>query len=130
VYYVQYAFARSNAIFRKASESGIGRDAHHKANLDLLIHPEEIGLMKKMEQFPRETAQAALDAEPHRISHYLLDLAGDFHRYYYMGDRDKSYRVLCEDRNVAMARMALVAAVASVLRNGLNLLGVEAPERM
>lgn len=130
VYYVQYAFARNNAIFRKAQETGLARDVIHTADLDLLAKPEEIELAKKIERFPREVAQAALDAEPHRLSHYLLDLAGDFHRYYYMGDKDRSYRVLSEDRKIAAARLALVAAVGCVIRNGLNLLGVKSPERM
>jgi len=130
VYYVQYAFARHKAIFRKAQEEGINQDSVYVADLDLLTKPEEIELAKKMERFPREVAQAAVDAEPHRLSHYLLDLAGDFHRYYYMGDKDKSYRVISEDRKVAQARLALVAAVGWVVRNGLELLGVTAPDRM
>lgn len=127
VYYVQYAHARARSILRKAQESGMKNEP---ADLELLTKPEELELAKKMECFPREVAQSAVDAEPHRLTHYLLDLAGNFHRYYYMGDRDKSYRVLSHDTSVASARMALVSATATVIRNGLELLGVEAPQKM
>lgn len=127
VYYVQYAHARACSILRKADDAGI-KKGH--PDLELLTKTEELELAKKMEQFPREVAQSAINAEPHRITHYLLDLAGDFHRYYYIGDRDKSYRVLCEERAIASARLMLVSAVAVVIKNGLELLGVEAPEKM
>lgn len=127
VYYVQYAHARACSIIRKAQEAGIKKE---HADLSLLVKPQEIELTKKMEMFPREVAQSAVDAEPHRLTHYLLDLAGEFHRYYYMGDRDKSYRVLSDDRAIACARVNLVSAVAVVIKNGLELLGVSAPQKM
>jgi len=130
VYYVQYAHARSRSIFRKAEEKGADPEAHLDADLSRLTHPEEIDLARKIESFPREVATAATSAEPHRISHYLIELAGDFHRYYYRGDRNTSYRVITDDESTRAARLALVAAVAQVISNGLELLGVEAPERM
>ena len=130
VYYVQYAHARAKSIFRKAIERGSAPDSHLDADLSLLTLPEEIGLARKIEGFPREVAISAANVEPHRISHYLIEVAGDFHRYYYLGDRDPLCRVITDDMKVRGARLALVAAVAQVIRNGLRLLGVEAPERM
>lgn len=127
VYYVQYAHARARSIIRKAQEAGINKGC---PDLSLLVKPQEMELTKKMEMFPREVAQSAVDAEPHRLTHYLLDLAGEFHRYYYMGDRDKSYKVLSDDRALACARVNLVSAVAVVIKNGLELLGVSAPQKM
>ncbi len=130
VYYVQYAYARSRAIFRKAAEVGTTGEAYLDADLSRLVNPEEIDLARKIEGFPREVATAATSVEPHRLSHYLIELAGDFHRYYYKGDRNPSYRVVADDEPTRAARLALVAAVAQIIRNGLELLGVEAPERM
>jgi len=130
VYYVQYAHARANAIFRKAALRIDDIESYNDADYSKLTLPEEIYLARKLESFPREVATAATAAEPHRISHYLIELAGDFHRYYYLGDRNPSYRVLAEDETIRKARLAIVAAVATVIHNGLDLLGVEAPERM
>jgi len=130
VYYVQYAHARCRSIFRKAAELGTSADSPRDADLSELALPEEIDLARKMESFPREVAEAATAGEPHRLSHYLIEMAGDFHRYYYRGDRDPACRVLAESDAVRSARLALVAALARVLKNGLNLLGVDAPERM
>ena len=130
VYYVQYAHARANAIFRKAALRIDDIESYNDADYSKLTLPEEIYLARKLESFPREVATAATAAEPHRISHYLIELAGDFHRYYYLGDRNPSYRVLAEDETIGKARLAIVAAVATVIHNGLDLLGVEAPERM
>jgi len=130
VYYVQYAHARANAIFRKAALRIEDIESYNDADCSKLTLAEEIDLARKLESFPREVATAAAAAEPHRISHYLIELAGDFHRYYYLGDRNPSYRVLSEEETIRKARLAMVAAVATVIHNGLDLLGVEAPERM
>lgn len=129
VYYVQYAHARCNAIFRKALESGFAPNTKN-TDLSLLDLPEEIGLARRIEGFPREVALAATCVEPHRISHYLIEVAGDFHRYYYRGDKNPSNRVITENADVRNARLALVEAVKRVIRNGLDLLGVDAPDRM
>ncbi len=130
VYYVQYAHARCRSIFKKAEEMGTPAQSLQDADLSTLSLPEEIGLARKMEGFPREVAEAAGSGEPHRLSHYLIELAGDFHRYYYRGDKEPAYRVLAKEEPVRRARLALADALARVLKNGLDMLGVEAPERM
>ncbi|WP_111510963.1 arginine--tRNA ligase [Mycobacterium kyogaense] len=125
VYYVQYAHARLSALARNAAELGIAPDTAH---LDLLTHDKEGTLIRNIGEFPRVLATAAALREPHRVSRYLEDLAGDYHRFY------DSCRVLPqgdeEPGDLNAARLALCAATRQVIANGLTILGVSAPERM
>ncbi|MEW5813681.1 MAG: arginine--tRNA ligase [Actinomycetota bacterium] len=125
VYYVQYAHARLSALGRNAAELGIAPDTAH---LDLLTHDKEGTLIRNIGEFPRVLATAASLREPHRVSRYLEDLAGDYHRFY------DSCRVLPqgdeEPGDLHAARLALCAATRQVIANGLAILGVSAPERM
>ncbi|MGE0114639.1 MAG: arginine--tRNA ligase [Steroidobacteraceae bacterium] len=125
VYYVQYAHARVCSVFRQLTEKGYRHDrALGAANMQRLDTTHESALMRRVTQFPEllETAAAAL--EPHQIAHYLRDLAGDFHTYY------NAHVFLVEDAALRNARLNLVAATRQVLANGLQLLGVSAPESM
>ena len=124
VYYVQYAHARICNILRKAAAEGLGGVADPP--LDRLAQDDEIALVRRLCEFPEVVALAAEDLEPHRVTFYLLDLAAAFHGYY----NKKQNRVVGEDRALSLARLALVGAVAQVIRSGLDLLGVTAPERM
>jgi len=125
VYYVQYAHARLSALARNAAELGIAADTAH---LDLLTHDKEGTLIRNIGEFPRVLTTAANLREPHRVSRYLEDLAGDYHRFY------DSCRVLPqgdeEPGDLHAARLALCAATRQVIANGLGILGVSAPERM
>ena len=125
VYYVQYAHARLSALARNAAELGIGESTAH---LELLTHEKEGVLIRNIGEFPRVLKTAAALREPHRVSRYLEDLAGDYHRFY------DSCRVLPqgdEDPNdLHSARLALCDATRQVIANGLGILGVSAPERM
>jgi arginyl-tRNA synthetase len=125
VYYVQYAHARLSALARNAAELGLAASAEH---LDLLNHEKEGTLIRNIGEFPRVLKTAAALREPHRVSRYLEDLAGDYHRFY------DSCRVLPqgdEDLNdLHAARLALCDATRQVIANGLGILGVTAPERM
>jgi arginyl-tRNA synthetase len=85
---------------------------------------EELALIKRLLQYPELVAGAARAHEPHRVAYYLTELAGLFHPYY------KAHRVIIPDRATTLARLGLCAAVGQVVRNGLELLGVSAPERM
>jgi arginyl-tRNA synthetase len=125
VYYVQYAHARLSALARSAAELGIiGSTAH----LELLTHDREGTLMRSIGDFPRVLKTAASLREPHRVCRYLEDLAGDYHRFY------DSCRVLPqgdeEPTDLHVARLALCQATRQVIANGLQILGVSAPERM
>jgi arginyl-tRNA synthetase len=125
VYYVQYAHARLSAIARSAADLGLAADASH---LDLLVHDREGTLMRTIGEFPRVLKTAASLREPHRVCRYLEDLAGDYHRFY------DSCRVLPmgdeEATDLNAARLALCDATRQVIANGLQILGVSAPERM
>jgi arginyl-tRNA synthetase len=118
VFYVQYAHARIASILRQAD----GMEA--AADFARLVEPEELELLLKLDAFEDEVADAALAREPHRLARYALDLAGLFHGFY------NKHRVLNVDPPLSAARLALVGAVAQVLRSALDILGVTAPERM
>jgi len=124
VYYVQYAHARISNILRHAGERGVSRWTLDKINLELLGQPEELALVKLMMDFPELVLGAATSREPHRIPVYLQDLAGVFHNFYHL------HRVVTEDEPLTQARLCLVGAVRTVMRHGLHLIGVTAPERM
>jgi arginyl-tRNA synthetase len=125
VYYVQYAHARLSALARNAAELGITASTEH---LDLLTHEKEGTLIRNVGEFPRVLKTAAALREPHRVSRYLEDLAGDYHRFY------DSCRVLPQGdeapNDLHSARLALCHATRQVFANGLGILGVTAPERM
>jgi arginyl-tRNA synthetase len=124
VYYVQYAHARIRSIFRQAAEQGLEVPPWEQVDMTVLALPEEQQIVKRLLQFPEVVADAARTLEPHRIAYWLSEIAGLFHPYY------RSHRVLQDDRALTVARLALCAAVGHVLRNGLALLGVGAPESM
>jgi len=125
VYYVQYAHARICSLFAKAAERGIPLPEAPGALLARLDTPEDLDLMRLMEQYPDTLAGAALSMSPHVLSFYLRDLAGMLHRYY------SAHPVLtAPDQELAQARMLLLDAVRELVHNGLDLLGVGAPEKM
>ncbi len=125
VFYVQYAHARISSIFRTARERGIPLPPDFgKVDLTPLTLKEEMGLIKKALQFPDLIEGMARSLEPHRLTYYLQELAGAFHSYY------NHYRVLVEDEGLRRARAALAKGVQVVIREGLRLLGVDAPHTM
>jgi arginyl-tRNA synthetase len=127
VYYVQYAHARICSILAAdpAGDHAAGDQAGARAPaLDRLTTPHEYALMARLAAFPDTLAQAADELSPHHLAYYLKDLAGDFHAYY------NSDRVLVDDPALRGARLALLLAVRAVLRRGLALIGVSAPEKM
>lgn len=125
VYYVQYAHARLCALARNSAELGLAPDLSHLAELG---HDREGALIRTLGDYPRVLQSAAALREPHRVCRYLEDLAGDYHRFY------DSHRVLPQGDesagDVHRARLALCAATRQVIANGLDILGVSAPERM
>ncbi len=120
VFYVQYAHARICSIKRYAREAGITGEPDFR----LLEHPAEFQLIRKMSQFPLIIELCIKNLEPQRITVYLGELASSFHRFY------QQCRVVTEDVELSRARLNLCLAVKQVLKNGLYLLGVSAPERM
>ena len=121
VYYVQYAHARICSVLQTWGGS-LAQLA--QADLAALQSPEALALMLKLAEYPAMLTAAAQDFAPHDVTFYLRDLAASYHSYY------DAERILVEDESLKLARLALVAATAQVLRNGLRVLGVSAPERM
>ena len=130
VYYVQYAHARICSILSKARDRNIDVPEYDGQIVERLSFPEELNLIKELAYFPDLLEGCCLSLEPHRITFYLQELAGQFHRYYNLGDEKKEYRVLSDDKELTQARILLVIAIRTVLRNALTLLGVSVPERM
>ena len=126
VFYVQYAHARMSKVLRDwAAEQGGDLAALPGADLSLLVAPTEATLMQKLGEYPEMLTRAAADLAPHDVAFYLRDIAASFHSYY------AAERFLVDaDAALTRARLALLAATRQVLRNGLTLLGVGAPDKM
>jgi arginyl-tRNA synthetase len=127
VFYVQYAHARVCSIFEQARKTGILAGmvrSDPPVTLELLKLGEELELIRQMVQFNDVLEDSVRELEPHRMVFYLLELAGEFHRYY------NRFRVISDDLGLSHARLFLVQNVQKTIRRGLEILGVEAPMKM
>ncbi len=125
VYYVQYAHARVSSVLRQATERGIALEpSAGTKHLERLTQDHEQALLRTLARYPEVIETAALKAEPHQLTHYLRELANELHAYY------NAHQFLVDDADLRDARIKLILAVRQVLRNGLGLLGVSAPESM
>jgi len=124
VYYVQYVHARIASILRKAASHQQNDIGWREQSTGLLSEVEEIALMKALARYPEVVEESAENLAPHRITFYLMGLASLFHTYY------NKHRVLSDDPAMTAARLVLILAVQKVIRNGLDLLGVSAPDQM
>jgi len=124
VFYVQYAHARVCSIEKKAREAGVQALGYEKVVWRRLTLPEEVRLMKRISMFPEVVKGCADALEPHRMIYFLHELASEFHHYY------NHFRVITEDADKSEARFFLVRCVRQVIKNGLTLMGITAPEKM
>jgi arginyl-tRNA synthetase len=132
VFYVQYAFARISSIFGKAEKTGQRAKSKEQnetetinmTDLSVLREDDDIKLIRNLMRYQVVFEGAVLAYEPHRMTYYLQELAGQFHSYY------NRHRVISDDKALTSARLSLCKAVQIVLEEGLNILGVKAPERM
>jgi arginyl-tRNA synthetase len=125
VYYIQYAHARVASVMRQLLEKGHRYEPVTTSEaLAPLVEAHETALLKTLSRYPEVVEQGALQRAPHTLVYYLRDLANDFHTYY------NAHTFIVEDRAVRNARLALIAGLQQVIRNGLALLGVSAPETM
>ncbi len=134
VFYVQYAHARCASVFRQAKETFPDLDTDSldlAAGTSLISDPNELQLVAKLAEYPRIIEAAALAQEPHRLAFYLYDLASFFHAHWAKGGANYDLRfVNVKNRELSIARLGLVRAVASVLKSGLTITGTAAPEEM
>ncbi len=127
VYKIQYAHARMHAIFRRA---GLPMSDVAAGTVALLRQPAEVELVKVLRRLPETLAEAAARHAPHLLCKYLEEAAAAVNAWYHTGNRDESLRVLGVEQDLSRARLLLARAAAIVLRNGLSVLGITAPERM
>ncbi len=126
VFYVQYAHARLASVFREADKAGLALP-DDPGRIDLaVLSEEELGLARKLVGLPDVVGEAVANLEPHRVPFYLLELAGDFHRYY----NKPTNRIIGSQRELSVARLFLARLLKEGISNGLELLGVSAPDRM
>ena len=125
LFYVQYAHARVCSVMRLLAEKGLTYNSTDGLNhLEKLTETHEITLIDTLNRYPEKLTQAALQYEPHQLNHYLRELATHFHSYY------NSHKFIIDDVELMQARLTLINATKQVLSNGLQLLGVNAPESM
>ena len=126
VFYVQYAHARVASILEQARRNGMALNVAGSGGVSLerLELAEELELIRRMIQFNDVLEESVRELEPHRMIFYLLELAGEFHRYY------NRHRVITDDRELSQARLLLVVNAQKTIRRGLEILGVDAPLRM
>ena len=125
VYYIQYAHARISSMLRKLNELELSHDTQEGLSaLSAIAGEAEIAMSKRLAAYPEQLSMAAINLEPHVLTHYLRDLASEFHTYY------NSHKVLDDDKQIRDGRISLSMAVKQVIQNGLELLGVSAPEEM
>ena len=125
VYYIQYAHARVSSVMRQLQERGLTHDvAHGLKSLSKLSEPQELQLIKRLSAYPEMVQQCASLRAPHMLVHFLRDLANDFHTYY------SAHQFIVDDAGTRDARLDLALATQTVIRNGLKILGVSAPDTM
>lgn len=135
VFYVHYAHARCCSVARAAAEAFPEADLTPVTlaarDLSDLVSPAELSVMKQLSQWPRVIESAASAHEPHRIAYYLYDLAGEFHTWWHSGNDDTTLRFIVPDNeSLTQSRLALVAAVKTVIASGLDVYGVEPREEL
>jgi len=123
VFYIQYAHARICSVFRQANEKGFESNLE-EANLSLLTEEVERNILRELSRYKSVIESAAIQYEPHQLAYYLRDLATQFHSYY------NACTFILEDQDLTQARLSLIHAAKQILRNGLSILGVGAPESM
>ena len=123
VYFIQYAHARICSVFKQADEKELELDVS-QANLSLLTEEIEKDILRELSRFRSVLESSAIQYEPHQLAYYLRDLSNHFHSYY------NACKFIVDDKNLTQARLALINATQQILKNGLSILGVGAPESM
>jgi arginyl-tRNA synthetase len=128
LYYVQYCFARISSVFRH-----VNLDINKDLNIidyNFQYTVDEIKILKKIAEWPKCIETASLRLEPHRIPVYLYELSSEFHSYWNMGRNDSSKRFINEHRKIPNDKLVFLKVISNVIRSGMNIVGVNTPEKM
>ena len=128
LYYVQYCYARISSVFRNINKK-ISEEIKIK-NYDFSYSNDEIKIIKKISQWPKCIELSSSKLEPHRVPVYLYELASDFHSYWNLGKDNEDKRFIGKDNKVSDDKIVLLKAVANVIKSGMDIIGVDAPEKM
>ena len=128
LYYVQYCYARISSVFRhldKDLNSDVKID-----NYDFEYTEDEIKILKKISEWPKCIDASSTKLEPHRIPIYLYELASEFHSYWNLGKQNPEKRFINDQKNISDAKLVFLKSISNVIKSGLNIVGVDAPEKM
>ena len=128
VFYVQYAYARINSIFRALNINLTSKIKYDVKNFNLNVH--EVEILKKISEWPKCVEVSSNKLEPHRIPFYLYELASLFHSYWNLGNENKEFRFVSKDSELKSYRLLLLQALSIVISNGMSILGVSLPKSM
>ena len=128
LYYVQYCFARISSVFRHV-DLDINKDLTI-GEFDFKFSKDEIKILKKIAEWPKCIEAASLRLEPHRIPVYLYELSSEFHSYWNMGKIDPNKRFINDEKMIPNDKLVLLKVVSNVIKSGMNIVGVETPEKM
>ena len=128
LYYVQYCYARISSVFRNLNKSIQQEVKISNKNYDYGKH--ELQILRKVSEWPNSIHTSVNKLEPHRIPTYLYELSSLFHSYWNMGRDDKSKRFIDQDNNISEEKLILLKIVSNTIKSGMNILGVETPEKM
>ena len=128
LYYVQYCYARISSVFRHVNLN-INKDINVK-NYNFKYSPNEIKILKKISEWPKCVEISSKKLEPHRITVYLYELASDFHSYWNMGKDNEELRFINKDKKILDNKLVFLKAISNVIKSGMNIVGVNTPEKM
>ena len=128
LYYVQYCYARISSVFRHVNLN-INKDINVK-NYNFKYSPNEIKILKKISEWPKCVEISSKKLEPHRIVVYLYELASDFHSYWNMGKDNEELRFINKDKKILDNKLVFLKAISNVIKSGMNIVGVNTPEKM
>ena len=128
LYYVQYCYARISSVFRHVNLN-INKDINVK-NYNFKYSPDEIKILKKISEWPKCVEIASKKLEPHRIAVYLYELASDFHSYWNMGKDNEELRFINKDKKILDNKLVFLKAISNVIKSGMDIVGVNTPEKM
>ena len=128
LYYVQYCYARISSVFRHVNLN-INKDINVK-NYNFKYSPNEIKILKKISEWPKCVEISSKKLEPHRIRVYLYELASDFHSYWNMGKDNEELRFISKDKKILDSKLVFLKAISNVIKSGMDIVGVNTPEKM